>query len=328
MNILIVVDHDHQNIFDGNRQLVRAALDLSSNVVLLVIGVHTFPLAEQAARIPGVKKVLWVDDFAYQDQFAENMGLIISSLANAYTHIFLAASSFGKDLLPRVAGLLNMGQVSQVIEIIDEKTFIHPIYAGSALETVRVLDDKVLLTIQTSAFSRINGEQEPCPLEQIERRFSVPAEISLIDHQEDVNSNRPDLDQAKIIVAGGRGIQSKNQFKIIEDFADAIGAGIAASRGAVDLGCISSHHLIGQTGKIVSPLIYIAIGISGAIQHLTGIRDAKLIIAINIDEQAPIAELADYLLVGDLFEIIPRWLEKIQLNQENLKLALHDGVEA
>jgi len=310
MRVLVLVEHDHAHIHPSTTHTLTAARALGDEVILLVAGHACSTVAEDAAKLAGVTHVLLMDDAAYAHALADNLSALVVACAEGFSAILAPATTFGKDILPRVAAKLDVGQVSDVTQIINSDTFEHPIYAGNAIETVRVLDEIKVLTIRTTAFDAVLDEQPPCAIEAL----NLPAEISqitFVDASSSV-SERPELTNAKRVVSGGRGLQDAERFKLIEDLADALGAAVGASRAAVDAGFISNDHQVGQTGKIVAPSLYIAVGISGAIQHLAGIKDSKVIVAINKDEEAPIFQVADYALVGDLFKIVPELIEKLK----------------
>ena len=310
MQVLVLVEHDGAHIHPSTAHVITAACALGDEVVLLVAGSECGTVAEDAAKLAGVTKVLCVDNAAYAHVLADNLSELVCVCAEEFGAILAPATTFGKDILPRVAAKLDVTQVSDVTQIINSNTFEHPIYAGNAIETLRILDDIKILTIRTTAFDAVVDEQSPCVIEAL----NAPAEaskVAFVDASASV-SERPELTNAKRVVSGGRGLQNAEQFKLIEDLADALGAAVGASRAAVDAGFISNDHQVGQTGKIVAPNLYIAVGISGAIQHLAGIKDSKVIVAINKDEEAPIFQVADYALVGDLFKIVPELIEKLK----------------
>ncbi len=310
MSTLILVEHNHQGMHPSTRQVLAAALQLDSEVVLLVAGHTCTAVAEEAAALAGVTAVYLADNPCYAFPLAETLSALVLSLAPSFTTILAPASTFGKNVLPRVAALLDVTQVSDVIRIIDKQTFEHPIYAGNAIETLRVLDDKILLTIRTTAFDPVTKTQPSCVIESIAQ--VVTQSKSCYKSHQLSESVRPPLDQASVVVSGGRGLQSAAQFKLIESLADVLGAAVGASRAAVDAGFISNDHQVGQTGKVVAPQLYIAVGISGAVQHLAGMKDSKVIVAINQDPDAPIFQMANYGLVGDLFVLVPKLIESLR----------------
>lgn len=311
MAMLVIAEHDNQTLSATTLNLVSAALTLGQPIDLLVAGFQCQNVAEQARSIEGVKQVLLVDNPSYQYQQAESMAALIVGMADGYQHIYAAASSSGKNILPRVAALLDVGQISDVVEVIDEQTFIRPIYAGNAMAKVRSLDSKCVVTIRTSAFDPVSM---PVSMGSDTEESSAELQILPLEHGQTaslfvaetlVESERPDLNAARRIISGGRGMASGENFSLLEKVADKLGAAIGASRAAVDAGYVSNDLQVGQTGKIVAPDLYIAVGISGAIQHLAGMKDSKVIVAINSDEDAPIFQVADYGLVGDLFTLLP-----------------------
>lgn len=315
MSTLIIVEHDNETINPSIRQVLTAALSFGQKITLLVIGYQCHQVAKLAASLPDVHSVFCVDAPAYEHPLAENISIIVKEMAGEFAQVLAASTTFGKNLLPRVAALLNVGQVSDVSKILANDTFEHPIYAGNAIEVVRVLDAIKVLTIRAIAFDAHLGAQSPCQIEHIEPVFSV-SNTQFITHSLN-ESTRPELSHAKIIVAGGRGLQSKEKFQLIDDLADALGGAVGASRAAVDAGFVSNDYQVGQTGKVVAPMLYIAVGISGAIQHLAGMKDSKVIVAINKDADAPIFQIANYGLVGDLFTLLPEFIA--QLNKNNME---------
>nr|HAT8714990.1 electron transfer flavoprotein subunit alpha/FixB family protein [Legionella jordanis] len=310
MSTLVIVEHDNNSMNPVTRNLVTAALQIDKEPVLLVCGHECQKVAEQAASIAGVHAVWLVDNVSLAHQMAENMSQLIVSLANSFKAILAPASTFGKNILPRVAAKLDVAQVSDVIRIVDDCTFEHPIYAGNAIETVKLLDSIKIMTIRATAFDAIDNDQAPCCIERLDK--TVEENPSRFIKHELSRSERPDLASAKIVVSGGRGLQSAEKFKLIEELADALGAAVGASRAAVDAGFVPNDYQVGQTGKVVAPTLYMAIGISGAVQHLAGMKDSKVIVAINKDEDAPIFQIADYGLVGDLFQIVPELTQKLR----------------
>ncbi|STX28246.1 electron transfer flavoprotein, alpha subuni [Legionella beliardensis] len=310
MSVLVIVEHDNQKMHPSTRSTFAAALGLDEHPVLLVIGYQCRQVANEAATLAGASAVLLVDNQCYEHQLAENTSKLVLSLAENYQAILAPSTTFGKNLMPRIAAQLDVAQVSDVIRIIDEDTFEHSIYAGNAIEAVKVLDAKKVLTIRTTAFESVSATQEPCCIEVIEN--AIDETNTTFVKQELSKSVRPDLTSAKIVVSGGRGLQNAEKFKLIEELADALGAAVGASRAAVDAGYVLNDCQVGQTGKIVAPDLYIAIGISGAVQHLAGMKDSKIIVAINKDADAPIFQIATYGLVGDLFELVPELIEQLK----------------
>jgi len=302
MAILVVAAHDGKTIRANVANAVTAAGQMGSDVTVLVAGSNCGEAAKSAAALSGVAKVLQAEDAAYANWLAEDIAPLVVKLAPNYSHIVMAADSVGKNVAPRVAALLDMAQVSEAIQVVSPDTFVRPIYAGNAMATVQTGDKIKVVTIRPTNFKAAAGGGS-APIEQIGGEGAkglssyVGAELS--------KSERPELTSAKIVVSGGRGLQSGENFKILETLADKLGAGLGASRAAVDAGYVPNDYQVGQTGKVVAPDLYIAIGISGAIQHLAGMKDSKTIVAINKDEEAPIFQVADYGIVGDLFQIVP-----------------------
>jgi electron transfer flavoprotein alpha subunit len=302
MAILVVAAHDNKTVRANVANAVAAAGQMGSDVTVLVAGSNCGDAAKSAAAISGVAKVLQAEDAAYANWVAEDIAPLVVKLAPNYSHIVMAADSVGKNLAPRVAALLDVGQVSEAIKVVSPDTFVRPIYAGNAMATVQTADKIKVVTIRPTNFKAVAGGGSAA-VEQIGGEGAkglssyVGAELS--------KSERPELTSAKIVVSGGRGLASGENFKMLEKLADTLGAGLGASRAAVDAGYVPNDYQVGQTGKVVAPDLYIAIGISGAIQHLAGMKDSKTIVAINKDEEAPIFQVADYGIVGDLFQIVP-----------------------
>lgn len=301
MTILVLAEHDNNHLKPETAKLVTAASQLDSDIHLLVVGSDCRQVAKQAQNISGVVKVLLADNSVYEAQLAENVAKLTLELASDYQYFLAASSAVGKDIMPRVAALLDVGQVSDVIAVVSDDTFVRPIYAGNALATVKTLDDKVVLTVRTSAFDAAS-EEGHAALEEV--NIVIPAKTVFVS-QTLTQSERPDLTSAAVVVAGGRGLGNGENFALLDALADKLGAAIGASRAAVDAGYVPNDLQVGQTGKIVAPDLYIAVGISGAIQHLAGMKDSKVIVAINKDADAPIFEIADYGLQADLFEAVP-----------------------
>jgi electron transfer flavoprotein alpha subunit len=307
MAILLFAEHDNETLSDQTAKALTAALAIGSDVHVLVAGKGATGVAEQAARLAGVKKVLLADSDDLANRLAEASAALIVSLAGDYDTIIAAATTNGKNILPRVAALLDVMQVSDIIEVISPDTFKRPIYAGNALQTVQATDAKKVITVRTATFAAA-GEGGSAPVENVSAAANpglskfVEAKLS--------GGDRPELTSARIIISGGRALGSNEKFKeVILPVADKLGAAVGASRAAVDAGYAPNDWQVGQTGKVVAPDLYIAVGISGAIQHLAGMKDSKVIVAINKDEEAPIFQVADYGLVGDLFVLLPE-LEK------------------
>lgn len=310
MAVLLIAEHDNQVLGHDTLKAMGAAGSLSGGIDVLVAGVHCQKVAEQASRIAGVQRVLVADSAVYEHQLAENLSALVAEIGGKYTHIVAAATTFGKNLLPRVAALLDVGMLSDVIAIESDDTVVRPIYAGNALARVKSNDAVKILTVRGSAFDtaseRSEGMAEIASLD-----IEIANDVSRFVGRESANSARPELSAARIVVSGGRGLGNKENFALIEKLADKLGAAIGASRAAVDAGFVSNDLQVGQTGKIVAPDLYIAVGISGAIQHLAGMKDSKVIVAINSDPEAPIFDIADYGLVGDLFEILPQLIDAV-----------------
>lgn len=312
MSTLIIVDHDNQKINPATRHVLGAALLLEHPITCLVAGFNCEAVANEIAAFAHVAAVLCVDEPHYQHHLAENLSTLIADVAKAFTYLLAPATSFGKNCLPMVAAILDCCQVSDVVRIVNKDTFEHPIYAGNALETVKILDEKKILTIRATAFSPVMESQKPALITKLKTVFENTT--IFVSHTLSA-STRPDLGSAKVIVSGGRGLQSKEKFILIEQLADVLGAAVGASRAAVDAGFVPNDYQVGQTGKVVAPNLYIAVGISGAVQHLAGMKDSKVIVAINKDADAPIFQMATYGLVGDLFDIVPKLiacLEKLE----------------
>lgn len=310
MSTLVLVEHDNKRVHPSTRNALAAALELDNEPTLLVIGYECDAVVEQASRLAGVHGVWSIDKACYQHSLAEQISDIVVSLAHSFETILVSASTFGKNCAPRIAAQLDVAQVSDVSKIIDAHTFEHPIYAGNAIETVRVLDPIKVLTIRTTAFNPVIAHQEKCSVENIDKEV-LAQRVQFVKHELS-KSERPDLGSAKIVVSGGRGLQNAEKFKLVEELADALGAAVGASRAAVDAGFVPNDYQVGQTGRIVAPMLYIAVGISGAVQHLAGMKDSKVIVAINKDEDAPIFQISDYALVGDLFELVPQLIEQLK----------------
>jgi electron transfer flavoprotein alpha subunit len=306
MTILVVAEHDNSSVKPATLNAVAAASELSKagagDVHVLVAGKDCRPAADAAAKIAGVAKVLIADDAAYGHGLAENVGPLLVSLAPQYSHLLAPATTAGKNLMPRVAALLDVMQISDISGVVSADTFVRPIYAGNALATVQSKDAIKVITVRGTAFPPVEGEGS-APVEAVGGPGA--AGLSEFVKAELSKSERPELTAARIIISGGRGMQSGDNFHLLEAVADKLGAAVGASRAAVDAGFVPNDYQVGQTGKIVAPELYIAVGISGAIQHLAGMKDSKVIVAINKDEEAPIFQIADYGLVGDLFKVLP-----------------------
>jgi electron transfer flavoprotein alpha subunit len=309
MSVLVVAEHDHKSIKPVTLNVVAAARKIDSDVHLLVAGSDCSGAVEAAAKVHGITKVLKCDSAEYQKRLAENMAPLIVGLADGYSHILAPATTFGKNVMPRAAALLDTQQISDITSVIDADTFERPIYAGNALATVKSSDEKKIITVRGTAFDPVAAEGGSPAVEDVSA--TGDSGFSSFVKQELSESDRPELTAAEIVVSGGRALGSTENFDLIEKLADKLGAAVGASRAAVDAGYVPNDYQVGQTGKVVAPQLYIAIGISGAIQHLAGMKDSKYIVAINKDEEAPIFNIADYGLVGDLFDIVPELTEKL-----------------
>ncbi|AXO13492.1 electron transfer flavoprotein subunit alpha/FixB family protein [Thalassospira indica] len=303
MSILVIAEHDNTELKGGTLNTVAAAQKIGGDITVLVAGEGCKAVAEAAAKVEGVSKVLLADNAAYGHFLAENMAGLVSDLAGDYSHVLVPASSVGKNFMPRVAAVKDVAQISDITDVVDADTFVRPIYAGNAMATVQSADSLKLITVRTTGFDPVGAEGGSASIEDV--AVASDAGKSTFVGQELTESERPELTAASIVISGGRGMGSGENFHLIEPIADKLGAAIGASRAAVDAGYAPNDWQVGQTGKVVAPQLYIAVGISGAIQHLAGMKDSKVIVAINKDEEAPIFSVADYGLVGDLFEALP-----------------------
>ena len=302
MAILLYAEHDNTLLKSETHKLVHAAAQMGDELHLLVAGENCSGVAEQAAKIAGVSKVLVADNAVYAHQLAENIADLVTDLGKSYTHILTAATTTGKNFMPRVAALLDVAQISDIIKVESADTFARPIYAGNAIATVQSSDAIKVITVRTASFDAA-AEGNDAPIENVD--IVKAADKSSFVSAELTVSERPELTAADVIISGGRGMQNGDNFKLLDGIADKLGAAMGASRAAVDAGFVPNDMQVGQTGKIVAPQLYIAVGISGAIQHLAGMKDSKVIVAINKDEDAPIFQVADYGLVADLFDVLP-----------------------
>ncbi|MEH6495752.1 MAG: FAD-binding protein [Pseudomonas marincola] len=303
MTVLVYADHDNATLGASTLNVVTAASEIGGDVHVLVAGSGCAAVADEAAKVAGVAKVILVDDALYAQSLAENTADLIVSLAGDYDTIMAPATSTGKNVLPRAAALLDVAQISEITEIVSADTFIRPIYAGNAMATVQSTDAKRVITVRTTGFVAAATEGGSATVENA--AAAADSGLSTFVSAELSKSERPELTAAKIVISGGRGMQSGDNFPLIEAVADKLGAAVGASRAAVDAGFVPNDYQVGQTGKVVAPDLYIAVGISGAIQHLAGMKDSKVIVAINKDEDAPIFQVADYGLVADLFKALP-----------------------
>ncbi|KND23028.1 electron transfer flavoprotein subunit alpha [Moraxella osloensis] len=310
MAILVYAEHDNKELKKATLNTVTAASKIGGDIVVLVAGLGCEAVAEQAAKVAGVSKVLCASNAAFEHQLAENVAKLVVSLAGDYSHIVVPATTTGKNFLPRVAALLDVNMLTDVTAVIDAETFERPIYAGNAIATVKDTESKKVITVRTTAFDAAAAEGGAASIEQVSA--GEDAGKSKFVGEELAKSDRPELTAAEIVVSGGRALASGENFtKYIEPLADKLGAAMGASRAAVDAGYVPNDLQVGQTGKIVAPNLYIAAGISGAIQHLAGMKDSKVIVAINNDPEAPISQVADYFLEGDIFTVLPELTSKL-----------------
>lgn len=303
MSILVLAEHDNHTLNTATLNAVAAAAAIGGDIDVLVAGENCAAVAEAAANAAGVNKALVADNSTCANQLAENIAATILTIASNYSHILAPATTSGKNILPRVAALLDVAQISDITSVVSADTFVRPFYAGNAMATVQSKDATKVITVRTTGFDAVAATGGSGTVESIDA--AADSGLSSYVGSEITKSERPDLASAGIVVSGGRGVGSEEDFKIIEALADKLGAAVGASRAAVDSGYAPNDHQVGQTGKVVAPELYIAIGISGAIQHLAGMKDSKVIVAINKDEEAPIFEVADYGLVADLFDAVP-----------------------
>ena len=309
MSVLLIAEHNNKELKPFTLNAISAASQINEDVHVLVLGSNSDSVAKSISEVSNVKKVIHVNNSLYENYLAENYTSAVIKLAESYSHIVCSANTFGKNLMPRIAALLDVSQVSDIIKVISEDTFLRPIYAGNAFATVKSTDKIKCVTIRPTSF-------DPAPTsggsaEIINGDPGDASEVSKFIKKEEIKSDRPELGTARVVVSGGRGMQSGENFKLITAVADKLNAAIGASRAAVDAGYITNDHQVGQTGKVVVPDLYIAVGISGAIQHLAGMKESKVIVAINKDGEAPIFSVADYGLEADLFEALPKFLEEL-----------------
>ena len=309
MSVLVIAEHDNINLKTFSLNAINAASKIDSDIHVLVAGSKCENVCKEVVTVPLVKKVLQSDSVNYENYLAENLTPLVLKLADKYTHIVASANTFGKNFMPRVAALLDTSQISDIIKVNSPDTFIRPIYAGNAFATVKSNDKKKCITIRPTSFDPAPTSGGSAPIEKVEA-VNTP-NISKFIKREETKSERPELGTARVVISGGRGMQSGDNFKLINAIADKLNAAVGASRAAVDAGYISNDHQVGQTGKVVVPDLYIAVGISGAIQHLAGMKESKIIVAINKDGEAPIFSIADYGLEADLFEALPQFLDEL-----------------
>ncbi len=309
MSVLLIVEHNNKELKAFTLNTVTAASQIDTDVHALVIGNNCGDVAKITSELPLVKKVITVEAAYYENFIAENFAPVIVKLSENYSHIVCSANTFGKNLMPRIAAKLDTSQVSDIIKVESADTFVRPIYAGNAFATVKSTDTKKCITIRPTSFDPCESSGGSASIESVdpEEEFSLTKFIK----REEIKSDRPELGTARVVISGGRGMQNGDNFKLITAIADKLNAAIGASRAAVDAGYISNDHQVGQTGKVVVPDLYIAVGISGAIQHLAGMKESKIIVAINKDGEAPIFSVADYGLEADLFEALPQFLEEL-----------------
>jgi electron transfer flavoprotein alpha subunit len=309
MSILVIAEHDNSTLNPGTLNTISAAAQIGGEINLLVAGMDTSAVVETAKAIGGINSVLVTNHEALGNGLAENIAGLVKGLASNYSHILVPASNFGKNFMPRVAAMLDMMQISDIVEVVADDTFVRPIYAGNALETVQSSDAIKLITVRTTAFDQ--SADSGGAAEAIDTPFTDVFDGVQFVSRDVTESERPDLSSARIVTSGGRGVGSKEDFALIEQLAEKLGAAVGASRAAVDAGYAPNDYQVGQTGKVVAPDLYIAVGISGAIQHLAGMKESKVIVAINKDEDAPIFNVADYGIVGDLFDVVPELIEAL-----------------
>jgi len=303
MKTLVIAEHDNGALKPETSKTINAAVKMGFSIDVLIAGNNLSAMSSQVASIDGVANVLVADNNVYEHQLAESMSDLVLSISDNYSHIVASATTTGKNFMPRVAALLDVAQISEIIAVVDADTFKRPIYAGNAIATVKSLDSKKVITVRASSFD-LQGEQSAAAITSIDTVSD--SQLSSFVSVEQTESERPELTAASVVISGGRGMQNGENFALLNGIADKLGAAIGASRAAVDAGFVPNDMQVGQTGKIVAPNLYIAVGISGAIQHLAGMKDSKVIVAINKDPDAPIFQVADYGLVADLFEVLPQ----------------------
>ena len=311
MKILIVAEHDNKDLKPSTLSCITAAKQIDTNIELLILGFNCDAVIQNASKISGLKKIKFINNEDFKHRIAEDLTQPIMNIVKdeKYTHVMSPSGTFGKNLLPRISALLDVQQISDITEVIDHETFERPIYAGNAMLKVKSTDKIKVVTVRGTCFEQalLDGNVD---VEEIEFTTNNSEKVKFLKHELS-ESDRPELTSAKIVISGGRGMQNGDNFKLLEGIADKLGAAVGASRAAVDAGFVPNDWQVGQAGKIVAPDLYIAVGISGAIQHIAGIKDSKFIVAINKDEEAPIFNFSDYGLVGDLFEVLPKLEEKL-----------------
>ncbi|MDP0563566.1 MAG: FAD-binding protein [Candidatus Endonucleobacter sp. (ex Gigantidas childressi)] len=311
MKILVVADHDNKNLNSATLNTVAAArgIDTDPEIHLLVIGANCNVVSEEAAEVEFISRVLVVDHLAYEHHLAENTSQLVAEIGKGYSHVLTAASTTGKNFMPRVAALLDVDQISEIIRIDNENTFARMVYAGNAIATVESSATIKVITVRTTAFDPVSAKGGGAEIKKLDSNYAC--ERSSFVGEELAQSDRPELIEASVVISGGRGMGSSDNFELLYKVANKLGAAVGASRAAVDAGYAPNDMQVGQTGKIVAPSLYIAVGISGAIQHMAGMKDSKIIVAINKDDDAPIFQIADYGLVADLFEVLPELEDKL-----------------
>jgi len=309
MSVLLLAEHNNKEIKPFTLNAITAASQIDADLHVLLIGNNCGDVAKSLSEISAVKKVLHAEAAYYENFLPENFSPLVVKVAENYSHIVCSANTFGKNLMPRIAAKLDISQVSDIIKVVSPDTFLRPIYAGNAFATVKSTDEKKCITIRPTSFEPCETSGGSAPIEKVQA--TEESTLSKFIKREEVKSDRPELGTARVVISGGRGMQNGENFKLINAVADKLNAAIGASRAAVDAGYISNEHQVGQTGKVVVPDLYIAVGISGAIQHLAGMKESKIIVAINKDGEAPIFSVADYGLEADLFEALPQLLEEL-----------------
>ena len=309
MKILVIAEHDNSTLKGSTNSTIAAAKEISTDISVLVAGNSCSSVSSEVASLDGVTSVMVADSSIYENFLAEDIANLIVSLSDPFDYILAPATTFGKNFLPRVAAILDSQQISEITEVVNADTFKRPIYAGSCIATVKTLESKKIISVRSTAFDGVSAGESQAPISEVSSSDAL--NVSSFVKEDLAVSDRPELTAADIVVSGGRGMQSGDNFHLLDSIADKLGAAVGASRAAVDAGFVPNDYQVGQTGKIVAPDLYIAVGISGAIQHLAGMKDSKVIVAINKDEDAPIFQVADYGLIADLFEALPELDSKL-----------------
>ena len=309
MKILVIAEHDNSTLKGSTNSTIAAAKEISTDISVLVAGNSCSSVSSEVASLDGVTSVMVADSSIYENFLAEDIANLIVSLSDPFDYILAPATTFGKNFLPRVAAILDSQQISEITEVVSADTFKRPIYAGSCIATVKTLESKKIISVRSTAFDGVSAGESQAPISEVSSTDAL--NVSSFVKEDLAVSDRPELTAADIVVSGGRGMQSGDNFHLLDSIADKLGAAVGASRAAVDAGFVPNDYQVGQTGKIVAPDLYIAVGISGAIQHLAGMKDSKIIVAINKDEDAPIFQVADYGLIADLFEALPELDSKL-----------------